>query len=301
MPMMLNVFLDYLKFEKRFSPHTVDAYQGDLNQLADFLNSVHGVTDPSDIKVGHLRSWMVHLLEEGCVPRTIHRKMATVKSWFRFLRKRGVVDANPASRVVLPKVGKRLPTVIDESEMRRLFELVEWGAEFEGVRDRLVMALLYQAGLRRSELIGLKTGNIDTARRTLKVTGKGDKSRIIPFGENLALQIEHYLSKRCEVIQNIWTETLLLGRAGKPLSEKQVYLMVRKYLSMVTTRQHMSPHVLRHTFATHLSNRGAELTAVKALLGHSSLAATQVYMHNSADRLRRVYLQSHPKAGGKAV
>jgi integrase/recombinase XerC len=299
--MTLNTFLDYLKYEKRFSPHTIEAYRNDLEQLTDFVRNNHSVSEPKEIRLGHLRSWMVHLLEEGCVPRTVHRKISAVKSWFRFLRRRGAVSANPAARLVLPKVGKRLPAVIQESEMRQLFERVQWGTDFEGVRDRLVLELLYQAGLRRSELIGLKLGDIDTARRTIKVIGKGDKSRIIPFGEQLFVQIDVYLSKREASLNDIWTESLFVGREGKALTEKQVYTMVRRYLGMVTTQEYRSPHVLRHAFATHLSNRGAELTAVKALLGHSSLAATQVYMHNSAERLRQVYLQAHPKAGVKQV
>ena len=297
--MTLNTFLEYLQFEKRFSPHTIEAYRNDLEQLTDFMQNNHAVSDPREIRVGHLRSWMVHLLEEGCVPRTVHRKISAVKSWFRFLRKRGAVSANPTARLVLPKVGKRLPAVIQEAEMRQLFESVQWGTDFEGVRDRLVLELLYQAGLRRSELIGLKLGDIDTARRTIKVTGKGDKSRIIPFGEHLFVQIDVYIRMREASFKDLWTESLFIGRGGKALSEKQIYTMVRRYLAIVTTQEHRSPHVLRHAFATHLSNHGAELTAVKALLGHSSLAATQVYMHNSAERLRQVYLQAHPKAGGK--
>lgn len=296
--MNVTSFLEYLRFEKRFSPHTIEAYRCDLEQLSNFLKEMQ-IIEPQVISSGHLRSWMVHLLQGGCSARSVHRKISAVRSWFRFLLKRGVVKSNPAARLILPKPARRLPVMPEESALRHLFQSVVWGEDFEGVRDRMIMELLYQTGLRRSELIGLKMADIDLVRRSLKVIGKGDKSRIIPFGEGLAAQLSAYLEKRRDAFREVMTEALLLGNHGRALTEKQVYLIVRRYLSLVTNQERRSPHVMRHAFATHLSNHGAELAAIKELLGHSSLAATQVYMHNSAERLRQVYQQAHPKAGIK--
>jgi integrase/recombinase XerC len=294
--MNVTSFLEYLKFEKRFSPHTIEAYRCDLEQLSDFLKE-RRVIEPQAISAGHLRSWMVHLLQGGCAARSVHRKISAVRSWFRYLLKRGVVKSNPATRLILPKTARRLPVMTEESALHHLFQSVVWSEGFQGMRDRMVMELLYQTGLRRSELIGLKMADIDLVRRSLKVKGKGDKSRVIPFGEGLERQLSKYVQMRSDAFSGVLTEALLLGDRGKALTEKQVYLIVRRYLSVVTNQEKRSPHVMRHAFATHLSNHGAELTAIKELLGHSSLAATQVYMHNSVERLRQVYLQAHPKSG----
>lgn len=292
----MNAFLQYLEFEKRFSPHTLLAYESDLEQLKVFLADTYNIYTPQEIEPVHIRSWMVDLLGRDCSARSVHRKISAVKSWFRFLRKRGEVQHNPVQQLTLPRVGKRLPAVIGQEDMQILFTRVEFGEGFAAERDRTALELLYQAGLRRSELIGLKISDIDMERRSLRVFGKGSKERIIPFGKTLEDRLHNYIAARSREFPGLDSGVLLLNEAGKPLYPKQVYNLVRRYLSVVTTSEQRSPHVLRHSFATHLSGNGADLNAVKELLGHSSLAATQVYMHNSIERLRQVYLQAHPKA-----
>ncbi len=294
--MKVDAFLKYLEFEKRFSPHTLIAYRGDLRQLSDFLATAFDIHVPEDIQAIHLRSWMVDLMGRDCASRSVHRKISAVKSWFRYLRKRGHLAHNPADRLVLPKMGKRLPVVIAQEEMEALFTQVAFGEGFSAERDKMAMDMLYQAGLRRSELIHMKISDVDIDGRTLRVMGKGSKERIVPFGNGLAERLGEYIKVRNAEFPQTVEQALLLNDRGKPLDPKQVYNLVRRYLSAVTTVEQRSPHVLRHSFATHLSNNGAELNAVKELLGHSSLAATQVYMHNSIERLRQVYQQAHPKA-----
>lgn len=294
--MKLDAFLQYLKFEKRFSPHTLIAYEGDLKQFREFLSSIFGIHTPQQISALHVRSWMVHLLGNDCSARSVHRKISTLKSWFRFLRKRGEVDHNPTQQLVLPKTGKRLPVVVEQKEMQTLLDRMEFGEGFAAERDRIALELLYQAGLRRSELVGLKLSDADLDNRILRVFGKGAKERLIPFGKALETCLRNYLEARGREFPQAESEALLLSDKGKAMYPEQIYQLVHRYLSAVTTTEQRSPHVLRHSFATHLSNNGADLNAVKALLGHSSLAATQVYMHNSIERLRQVYLQAHPKA-----
>lgn len=298
--MNVNAFLQYLEFEKRFSPHTLAAYKSDLEQLSIFLINAYEISEPQDIAPLHLRSWMVELLGRDCSARSVHRKISAVKSWFRFLRKRGTVSHNPVQHLVLPKVGKRLPVVVEQQEMEVLFKEVEFGDGFAAERDRTMLELLYQAGLRRAELIGLKTADADLDRRQLRVMGKGKKERLIPFGRALEERLRMYIEARDRGFPDVETDALMLDDKGRPLDPNQVYLTVRRYLSAVTTAEKRSPHVLRHSFATHLSDNGADLNAIKELLGHSSLAATQVYMHNSIERLRQVYVQAHPKAKQKS-
>ncbi len=294
--MKLDAYLQYLEFEKRFSPHTLIAYRSDLGQLSEFLVCTFDIHKPQDITGLHLRSWMVDLLSRDCASRSVHRKISAVKSWFRFLRKRGEVAHSPATQLVMPKSGKRLPVVLEQNDLDTLFHRVEFGEDFAGQRDKTALELLYQAGLRRSELIGLMLSDIDWTQRYLRVFGKGRKERLIPFGKALEDSLRRYLLSRTQAFPRSDCAHLLLNNGGQVMTDKQVYHLVRHWLSAVTTMEQRSPHVLRHSFATHLSDNGADLNAIKALLGHSSLAATQVYMHNSIERLRQVYLQAHPKA-----
>ena len=295
--MNIERFFQYIQYEKRFSPHTLTAYQSDLGQFVDFLENTYDITVPSEVKHLHVRSWIVDLLGKKNTTRSINRKLSCLKTYFKFLRKQKEIDHNPMAKVISPKTGKRLPVFVNESNMELLFESVNFGEGFAGMRNRLLMELLYCTGMRRSELIGLKIADVDFSTNQLKVLGKGNKERLIPMARHLVRLIEEYLMEREQLAESAENKGfLLLTDKGRPLNADFVYRLVKKYLSAVTTLEQRSPHVLRHTFATHLSNSGADLNAIKELLGHSSLAATQVYMHNSIKKLKKVYAQAHPKA-----
>ncbi len=289
-------FFQYLQHEKRFSPHTLTAYQRDLGQFAEFLESTYEITSPEEVRHTHVRSWMVDLLDRGNVTRSINRKLSCLKTYFKFLLKNGEITANPMAKVISPKTGKRLPVFVSEKSMSLLFEEVDFGEGFSGIRNRLVLEMLYCTGMRRSELTGLKIADIDFSNFQIKVLGKGGKERLIPVARHLADLIERYIAVRKLEFPQAGPSNLFLTDKGEPLNTGHVYNLVKKYLSAVTTVEQRSPHVLRHSFATHLSNRGADLNAIKELLGHSSLAATQVYTHNSIEKLKKVYQQAHPKA-----
>ncbi len=297
--MHIKAFEQYLQYEKRLSPHTLTAYQSDLKQFVGFLQQTYEIKGIEAIEHVHIRSWLVQLISEGMSARTIARKSATLKAYFRFLLKQGYLTKNPMQKITTPKVGKRLPAYLQEKETTALFDQLSLlgTGDFPSLRDRLLLGLLYGAGLRRAELIGLKTRNIDLEGKALKVLGKGNKERIIPFGQAVKELIKNYLDIRRQEFPEQEQEVLLLTDKGKPLYPKFVYNTVHKYLSQVTTAEKKSPHTLRHTFATHLANNGAELNAIKDLLGHSSLAATQVYTHNSIEQLKKIYQKAHPKAG----
>jgi integrase/recombinase XerC len=289
-------YLDYLRYEKRFSPHTLTAYESDLGQFVEFLLKTYELNDPAEIRHTHVRSWMVDLMEKGNVPRSINRKLSCLKSYFKYLRRQGDITSNPMLKVIPPKTGKRLPEFVPEKNMSLLFDQVDFGEGHAGLRNRLVMELLYCTGMRRSELTGLKVSDVDFSTNNIKVYGKGGKERLIPIARHLAGQLEQYICARSEVSQGNGLFNLILTDKGQPLNGGHVYNIVKRYLSQVTTQEKRSPHVLRHSFATHLSNGGADLNAIKELLGHSSLASTQVYTHNSIEKLKKVYHQAHPKA-----
>lgn len=291
---MLEVFLKYLTYEKRYSPHTVSSYAHDLQQFSAFLTGVYGPVDWPQVTHQHVRSWMVALHGEGITGRSINRKISALQTFFKFLRRQGKVEKNPLQKVVTPKIGKRLPVYVQEPAIDRLFNSVNFRDDLEGCRDRLILQLLYGTGMRRAELIGLKLGDIDQVKLQLKVLGKGNKERIIPFGPEIKLTLQAYLPQRQEVAAG--HDRLLVTKRGLPLYPKGVHLVVEKYLGLVTSLEKKSPHVLRHTFATHLANRGAELNAIKDLLGHANLSATQVYTHNSIEQLKKIYEAAHPKS-----
>lgn len=294
--MKVDSFLQYLQYEKRFSPHTVLAYQKDLEQFTTFIMEICGLTSVAEVRHSHIRSWVVELLSGDITPRTVRRKLSALKSYFRFLLKREHLSHNPMLKVSSPRMGKRLPVVVNAPELGRLFDHVTFGEDFEGRRDRLLMEMLYATGMRRSELINLKIGDIDFHAGQFRVLGKGDKERLIPFGSELSGQIRAYMSIREATFPGDPYPNLFLTGKGQPLYPKMVYNIVHKWLSLVTTVEQRSPHVLRHSFATHLSENGADLNAIKALLGHANLAATQVYTHNSIEKLKKVYRKAHPKA-----
>ncbi|MEO1517372.1 MAG: tyrosine-type recombinase/integrase [Bacteroidota bacterium] len=289
-------FFQYLEFEKRFSPHTILAYKSDLSQFLDFLNSTYELTDVREVRHAHVRSWIVDLIQQSIKPRSIKRKLSALKTYFKFLLKRGHVEHNPMLKVLSPQVGKRLPVFVQKEKMSALLDQTPFGDDYSGCRDKLILEVLYSSGLRRSELIGLQVSDLDFHRQQLKVLGKGGKERLIPFGATLARSLKAYLQLREETF-GIPAGSLFLTNKGKPLYPKFVYKLVQEYLSSVTTVEQRSPHVLRHSFATHLSDNGADLNAIKELLGHANLAATQIYTHNSIERLKEVYRQAHPKSG----
>jgi integrase/recombinase XerC len=294
--MLSDRFIQYIQFEKRFSKHTLIAYRKDLEQFVDFLETTYGLSAPEEVAHLHIRAWMVELMEKGLTPRSVNRKLSCLKTYFRFLQKSGAIRNSPMSKVLAPRTGKRLPAVVKEQSLSLLFDQVDFGTGFSGARDRLILELLYCTGMRRSELAGLRLADLDMAAARVRVFGKGAKERLIPVARHLVELIQSYLVLRKEAFPLTSQDVLLLNDKGMPLGGDFIYRRVKKYLSLVSTAEQRSPHVLRHSFATHLSNRGAELNAVKELLGHASLAATQVYMHNSIERLQQVYRQAHPKA-----
>ncbi|MBL7765265.1 MAG: tyrosine-type recombinase/integrase [Chitinophagaceae bacterium] len=291
----ISDFIAYLQHEKRYSIHTVQAYESDLEQFFLFLQSTFEVSDPAKVNHAQIRSWLAGLKESGVSARSMNRKISSLKSFFKYLLKMKIVDATPMSKVISPKNSKRLPVFVNETNMDVLFTQVEFPDDYQGHTERLILELLYQTGMRRAELLNLKLQDIDYSLRSIKVLGKGNKERIIPMAVELAQLIETYAILRNQQ-DNIQTDHLLLLPDGKPLYPKYVYLTVKKYLSQTTTLDKRSPHVLRHTFATHLLNKGADLNAVKELLGHANLTATQVYTHNTIEKLKDIHKKAHPKA-----
>ncbi len=291
--------MDYLRFEKRLSPHTLRAYETDLSQFFSFLTVTYDIKAFQEVKHLHVRAWIVELVQQQVANRSINRKISALKSLYRYLKKHQLVDVNPIAKVNAPKIGKRLPAVVQKKELEQLFSALVQAEGFSLVRDYTILALLYHTGIRRSELMQICLGDIDFHGCTIRVMGKGAKERLIPFSGHLAKILRKYIDLRKETFDNAVIGTIpevLLTDKGKPLYPKYIYNKVKQYLSIVTTLEQRSPHVLRHSFATHLSDNGAPLNAIKALLGHSSLAATQIYTHNSIDRLRAIYQKAHPKA-----
>jgi integrase/recombinase XerC len=290
-----TAFLDHLKFEKRYSAHTLKSYGEDLAQFEAFLSQHQGNPAPEELSPFHIKGWMADMAEAGIDPRSINRRLSCLKSYFRFLQRQGRLPTNPASPVRLLRTRKRLPSYIEKAELETLFNYVEFPEGLEGATHRLALELLYGCGLRVSELVGLKERHVDLGQGVIKVLGKGNKERVIPVGAELADGIRSYrIAKEGEGKADPGG-TLLLAPSGKPLAPRQAYAFVKRYLTMVTTAEQKGPHVLRHSFATHLMNNGADLNAVKELLGHSSLAATQVYTHNSIEKLREVHRKAHPR------
>jgi len=296
-PFTLNAsiqqFIDFLRFEKRYSQHTVRAYTDDLEQFFLFMDEMFGEKEVSSISVPVIRSWLAGLKENKISSRTINRKISSLKSFFKYLVRTGILEKTPMSGIMSPKSGKRLPVYVAEKDMELLTQHVEFPDNWQGKTDRLLINIFYQTGMRLTELVYLKNEQLDLNAALIKVHGKGNKERIIPISERLVKDLRLYIKEKNETGRT-GDETLLLNSRGKKLYPKYAYLAVRKYLSLVTTLSKKSPHVLRHSFATHLMNHGADLNSVKELLGHSSLAATQLYTHNSIEKLREVHKKNHP-------
>ena len=292
---ILSPFLDYIKFEKRYSAHTFRAYADDLTAFFSFAQAQFEVSQPAQITPGMIRSWMASLTLQKVQPRSINRKISSLKSFFRYCLVQSQITANPTKTIQVLKTKKRLPSYVEQDQMETLLKQTIFPDDFGGRGDHLIISLLYHTGIRVSELVGLKSSQIDFPRSQLKVLGKGNKERIIPLNGELLKRIKEYGQEKNELFPEANFPNLLLTPRQKPPTARQVYDIVKKYLSLVTTADKKSPHVLRHSFATHLTGNGAELNAVKELLGHSSLAATQVYTHNNIERLRDIHKKSHPK------
>ena len=289
-------YLDYLKFQKRYSQHTIISYQNDLTSFFDFAQAQFATSVPSEINASFIRSWLAGLKEQGMESRSINRKISSLKSFFKHQLKLGLITKSPMLTIVSPKVKKRLPNFVEEKDIKTLFNYVDFPANWEGETARLIMNLFYNTGMRQAELVSLKESQVDKSNRSLKVLGKGNKERILPLSKALMELIQNYIARKSAQFDNFDTEYLLVNNKGNKVYLKYVYRVVKQYLTAVTTIDKKSPHVLRHSFATHLMNNGAELNAVKELLGHSSLAATQVYTHNTIEKLKDIHKKAHPKA-----
>lgn len=293
---MINSFFNYLQFEKRVSPNTFVSYQNDLSQLSDFLKKNFPDEKIETLPYTVIRAWIIELVEQGIDPRTINRKMACLRSFYKFLMKRDVISIDPMLKISALKTKKQLPDFVKEGDMINLLDNVSFDNTLEGWRDKLILEFFYATGIRLSELIHLKENQLDLMNRTIKVMGKRNKERVVPFAASIVPIIERYQETRNKEVGKMGHGFLFVTNNGKPCYPMMVYRIVKKYLSENTSSEKRSPHVLRHTYATHLLNKGAEINAVKDLLGHTSLAATQVYTHNSLEKMKRVFDQAHPKA-----
>jgi len=289
-------FLDYLRFQKRYSPHTIVSYNNDLDAFFNFLQQQYGSMAPDAIKAGFIRSWLAELKEQGMTSKSINRKISSLKSFFKYQLKQQTITISPMTAIISPKVGKRLPQFVEQKDVHTLLQHVEFPDTWAGKTDHLILQLFYNTGIRQAELVGLREMDIARANSSIKVLGKGNKERIIPVSAKLINAMQEYMTEKRKLLEKYDHDFLLVTAAGKKLYPRYVYNSVNKYLGLVTTIDKKSPHVLRHTFATHLMNSGADLNAVKELLGHSSLAATQIYTHNSIEKLKDIHKKAHPKA-----
>jgi integrase/recombinase XerC len=293
--MFIDTFLKYLRFERNYSEKTIVSYRIDLEEFEDYLKKVDAEKNLVTADADLVRSWMVYLMEKGRSVATVNRKLSSLRSFYRFLLRRRVVDLDPMLKVVGPKKQKTLPSFLRVQEMDRLLDECSVNEDFEGVRDRLILEMFYATGMRLSELIGLSDADVDLSAKLLKVTGKRNKQRLIPFGEELWMDLLGYIKLRNETLPDR-DDALFVRKDGKRMYPELVYKIVRRNLSKVATLKKRSPHVLRHTFATAMLNGSAELQAVKELLGHESLATTEIYTHTTFEELKKVYEQAHPRA-----
>ncbi len=287
-------FLQYISTEKRYSRHTVTSYKNDIDQFMGWLEEVRPGADLVSVTHADVRGWMVSLLEGGASAGTVHRKMSALRTLFRYMRRHELITADPMAGLKLPKKPKQLPVFVAEDALAKLLDEFRFGDNFSGLRDRTVVEFLYLTGMRRSELTGLRDADVDLSAGQVRVTGKRDKQRVIPLAAGFVKSLRSYIEAREEKgFSGGW---FFVTDRGNKMYDRAVYNIVTRYLAMVTTVEKKSPHVLRHTFATHMLNYGADLNSIKELLGHASLSATQVYTHSTFEQLKKIYKQAHPRA-----
>ncbi|MDA0681741.1 MAG: tyrosine-type recombinase/integrase [Bacteroidetes bacterium] len=289
--MQQEKFINYLSSEKRFSVHTITSYSNDINQFFLFLSEEYKITSElSEVNFQIVRSWIASLLEQGVTPRSVNRKISTLKTYFKFLIREGVIQESPMLKVVAPKSKKRLPLFVEEDQIESLLNGVEFDDGFIGERDKLIIELFYVTGIRLSELINIKISDLNFDNNLVKVLGKRNKERLIPLSTRIVKELQFFIEKY--KIDNY----LFTNLGGTKVYTKLVYRVVNKYIGKISSINKKSPHILRHTFATHMLNNGADINAIKELLGHANLSATQVYTHNTIEKLKSVYKQAHPRA-----
>lgn len=289
--MQQEKFINYLSSEKRFSVHTITSYSNDINQFFLFLSEEYKITSElSEVNFQIVRSWIASLLEKGVAPRSVNRKISTLKTFFKFLIREGVIQESPMLKVVAPKSKKRLPLFVEEDQIESLLNGVEFDDGFIGERDKLIIELFYVTGIRLSELINIKISDLNFDNNLVKVLGKRNKERLIPLSTRIVKELQFFIEKY--KIDNY----LFTNLGGTKVYTKLVYRIVNKYIGKISSINKKSPHILRHTFATHMLNNGADINAIKELLGHANLSATQVYTHNTIEKLKSVYKQAHPRA-----
>ncbi len=293
--MAIAAFISYLSLEKKYSPHTVKAYEKDLNDFSDYCKKEYDLEDIENVTYPLIRNWIVSLVDHKISNRSVNRKVTSLKSYFKFLMKTGSVQANPLATHKALKTAKKIEIPFSETEMTELLNELPFENSFEGIRDRLIIELFYATGIRRSELINLKTHNLNLSGHTLKVLGKRNKERILPLLGSMLQLFDEYLVLRQKLPKIQDSEVLFLTSKGNKIYATLVYRIINGYFSKVSSKVKKSPHILRHTFATHMLNKGADLNSVKELLGHSSLASTQVYTHNSIAELKKVHAKAHPR------
>lgn len=294
--MVQDKFIQYIQFEKRYSYHTIIAYKKDIDQFFLFLKEQYEIIDEKKVNYLIIKSWIVKLMENNLSTRSINRKLSSLKTFFKYLIREEIISVNPMLKVTSPKTSKRLPEFVEKNKIEHLLNDIDFGDNFTAIRNKTIFEVFYATGIRSSELINLKEQDIDLKRSTIKVIGKRNKERIIPFSNKLSNLLEIYLEKKHKEISKQKANThLFVTIKGGKMYAKLVYIMINSYLNKVTTLSKKSPHVLRHTFATHMLNSGADLNAIKELLGHSNLSSTQIYTHNTIDKLKSIYNHAHPK------
>lgn len=291
-----NPFFEYLRYEKRYSAHTITAYQKDLYEFIAFTEGQFGPSALKDISHNYIRNWLAALKDKGLTARTLNRKISTLKSFFKYWMKQGVLETSPMTRVITPKSGSRLPSFVKEEDTLKLMEALNQSADdWKSLNAKMLITVFYSTGMRLSELLNLRERQIDLDKKQIKVLGKGNKERIIPVSGELVKLLKEYIRLKAAQFGKT-ADVFLVTEKGKKIYPKYAWLLVNSYLGMASTLDKRSPHVLRHSFATHLMNNGAGLNAVKELLGHSSLAATQVYTHNTIEKLKDIHKKAHPRA-----
>jgi len=290
-------FIQFIRYEKRYSQNTIIAYEKDLSQFYNFLNQVYQVNSIEQVNHQMIRSWIISLVNDNVTSRSVNRKLSALKTYYKYLLKEKIAFENPLLKIIPPKTGKNLPEFVSKEKMDELFDEIEFGESFIGVRDRLMLEMFYYTGMRLSELVNLTDNDVDIPNQKIKVIGKRNKERIIPFIKSFGNSLLNYKTLRNNEIEfDEQSNYFFVTEKGKKVYKRLVYRVVNSYLGRVSTLHKKSPHVLRHTFATLMLNNGANLNAIKELLGHSNLSATQIYTHNTIDKLKSIYKQAHPRA-----